>query len=184
MPQQHDWAPRLSPPFNGTVYRYTPHSATDPLDGSFAMRSGGRWNPPNSFPVLYTSCSLDGAIANLWDRFEGEAVQPWEVAEERQADLHELRVSQSNLVDVVTPEGVAGVLLPPSYPEGVGHDQTQPVGTRLHGEGRPGVWCRSAALPKEREIALFLEFADRPERTGAPKRLWEWFPVPEDQKPA
>ena len=94
MPQQHDWAPRLSPPFNGTVYRYTSHSATDPLDGSFAMRSGGRWNPPNSFPVLYTSCSLDVAIANLWHRFEGEAVQPWEVAEERQADLHVTRHSR------------------------------------------------------------------------------------------
>ncbi|MBI4279373.1 MAG: RES family NAD+ phosphorylase [Armatimonadetes bacterium] len=147
------------------------------------MRLGGRWNPPHSFPVLYTSCSREVAVANLWHRFEGEAIQPWEVAEERQADLYELRVSQAGLVDILTAEGIAGVGLPQRYPEGVGHELTQPVGRRLHGEGRPGVWCRSAALPTGQEIALFFEFAERPAIIGPPHRLWEWFPVPEDQRP-
>lgn len=184
MLQQPEWSPRVRPPYNGVVYRYVPHSAIEPTDGSFAMRTGGRWNPPDSFPVLYTNCSVDVAVANLWDRFKGEAVQPWEVAEERQADLYELRIRQENLVDVATPEGMRGVNLPPDYPEGVGHERTQPIGERLHGESRPGLWCRSAARPKGEEVALFLDFARSPEVLGSPRRLWEWFLVPEDQRPS
>ncbi len=179
MPQQHKWAPRASLAYVGIVYRYVPHKATDPLDGSFAMRLGGRWNPPHSFPVLYTSCSIKVAVANLWHRFEGESVAPWEVSEEYQADLYELRIDQPNLVDVRTSDGIEGLGFPPSYPEGTGYTVTQQAGLRLHREGWPGVWCRSAALISGEEVALFLELAQRPEPIGDPRRLKDWFLVPE-----
>jgi hypothetical protein len=79
---------------------------------------------------------------------------------------------------VVTDAGIAGVGLPASYPEGVRYATTQPVGLRLHGELRPGVWCRSAALSTGQEIALFLEYSARPRVAGTPLRLADWFPVP------
>ena len=37
----------------------------DCLSGEGARRFGGRWNPPGTFPTLYTSLSLEGAIAEL-----------------------------------------------------------------------------------------------------------------------
>jgi len=184
MPPPPDWAPRPRLPYNGRVHRYIPHNAADALDGSFAMRLGGRWNPSNSFPVLYTSCAVDVAVANLWHKFEGEAAQPWEVAEEKQADLYELQIDQPDLIDAVTLPGLAGIGLPDSYPVGIGHEQTRPIGVRLHHEKRPGIWCRSAALSKGEEIALFLESSNRPTLVGHAKRLWEWFPVPDDLRPA
>lgn len=47
--------PRTS--YSGLVYRhYAP--AYGALDGGGARRLGGRWNPPQSFPVIYTGSSV------------------------------------------------------------------------------------------------------------------------------
>lgn len=40
-----------------TVYRHT-SLAYQPLSGDAARRSGGRWNPPASFPVVYTATDV------------------------------------------------------------------------------------------------------------------------------
>jgi len=37
----------------------------DCLSGEGARRFGGRWNLPDSFPTLYTSLTLEGAVAEL-----------------------------------------------------------------------------------------------------------------------
>jgi hypothetical protein len=176
------WAPRTRSRFTGPVYRYINHEYTDPMDGTPSMRRGGRWNARGTFPVVYTNCSTQVAIANLWHKYEGEVGQPWDESEEEQADLYEIRVDQEGLVDVVSPAGIAGVGLPITYPLGVPHRTTQPIGQRLNREQRPGVWCRSAALPTDEEIALFTDFASKGRVQTPPKRLWEWFPVPKDWK--
>src|SRR5713226_1945238 len=178
------WNPQQRPRFHGSVFRYVPHHATNPADGSFAQIHGGHWNPPGTFAVLYTSCSRDVVIANLWRKHEGRAFQPWELAEEDQPDLYELEVDQEGLVDVATDTGIAGVGLPASYPIGVDYTRTQPIGLRLHREQRPGVWCRSAARPTGQEIALFLDYSARPRLVDTPLRLPEWFPVPPGENEA
>lgn len=177
------WAPRSREPFVGPVYRYIPHSGDNPLDGTYSMKEGKRWNAKGSFPVVYTNCSLEVAIANLWHQFEGEAGDPWDVAEEKQADLYEIPLSQPGLVDIVSPEGIAGVGLPPAYPAGVRWSATQRLGSRLHAERRPGVWCSSAADPAGQEVALFTNFSEPATPRRPPKRLWEWFPVPDEWRP-
>jgi RES domain-containing protein len=174
------WAPRTRGRFAGPVYRYINHRDTDPLDGRPSMRRGGRWNAPGTFAVVYTSCSLDVAVANLWRRYEGEVAQPWEESEEEQADLYEIQIDQAGLVDLVSADGIAGVGLPSTYPSGVSHATTRPIGRRLHRERRPGIWCRSAALASGEEVALFTDFASRGRVARPPRRLWEWFPVPRD----
>lgn len=176
------WNVRIRERFAGPVYRYINHRYNEPMDGRPSMRRGGRWNAPGSFPVVYTSCSIDVAVANLWRRYEGEVAQPWDESEEEQADLYEIQIDQDGLVDIASPAGIAGVGLPSTYPSNVPRTTTQPIGRRLHREGRPGVWCRSAALPSGQEVALFTEFASPMTVRIPPKRLWEWFPVPNDEK--
>jgi len=168
------------------VFRYLPHHATlkDPdkaaLDGTYAKERGGRWNPPASFPTLYTSCTEAVAIANLQHKHRGLSFQPWELAEEHQPDLYALHVDQDRLVDVVSASGLAGIDLPATYPDKIGHSVTQPIGARLHGERYAGVWCRSAADPTGQEVALFLDHAATPSVAGPARRFAEWFPVPNE----
>jgi hypothetical protein len=130
--------------------------------------------------VVYTSCSVDVAIANLWRKYEGEVAQPWEESDEEQADLYEIQIDQDGLIDMASADGIAGVGLPPTYPRDVPHSVTQPIGRRLYEERRPGIWCRSAALTTGEEVALFTDFASQGRIRLPPKRLWEWFPVPGD----
>jgi RES domain-containing protein len=70
----------LAIPFEGIVFRgCTPRYATgaDLLTGEGSRRKGGRWNPQNSFPAVYTSVDVQTA----WDeclaagRYYGWAVQ-------------------------------------------------------------------------------------------------------------
>lgn len=51
---------------NGKIWwRVADPGWENPLDPSFAMRGGGRWNPPGSFAVLYLNEDLDTARLNL-----------------------------------------------------------------------------------------------------------------------
>jgi RES domain-containing protein len=50
--------------FEGRVYRHVAPQF-DCRSGEGASVRGGRWNPPNSFPTLYTALSLDTAAAEL-----------------------------------------------------------------------------------------------------------------------
>ena len=50
--------------FSGELYRhFAPRYG--PLDGDGARRQGGRWNPPDSFPTLYTGTSLETVDAEF-----------------------------------------------------------------------------------------------------------------------
>lgn len=51
-------------PYSGTVYRQIA-LGYQALSGEGARANGGRWNPPASFPVLYTSPSVDVAMAEV-----------------------------------------------------------------------------------------------------------------------
>ena len=56
---------RISPtPYAGRVFRHIA-PGYQPLSGEGARAMGGRWNPPQSFPVLYTSPSLDVVVAEI-----------------------------------------------------------------------------------------------------------------------
>jgi len=122
------------------------------------------------------------AIENLWYRHSGESIQPWELSEEKQADLYQLDIEQDGLIDIVSSEGVVGLGLPVQYPTGVSREVTQSVGQHLYDEARPGIWCKSAALPENgQEVALFTDRSNSPRAVRGPERLWEWFPVPSEE---
>lgn len=75
--------------FAAGVFRATRQSL-DPLAPS---TRGGRWAPPNEFPVLYTSLSREGALAELvfhWSQLSPLPTKP--------AALHRIRLTARKVV--------------------------------------------------------------------------------------
>lgn len=136
---------------------------TDPLDPSFAQRHGGRWNPPDSFPVLYLNEDLVTARLNLRLFIANWPYEP----EDLRDDTGPLLVGCSLPVDQVVCDahsraGVRAVGLPATYPldehgNEVPHARCQEIGARVHDADLNGVRARSARAPDGagRELAWF-----------------------------
>lgn len=161
---------------------------SDPLDPTFAQRKGGRWNPPNSFPVLYLNEDLATARSNF---VAFAASQPYE-PEDLRGDTGPVLVSarlprQQAVGDVHSVEGVAAAGLAPTYPldengDRVGHETCQAIGEAAKESGLRGVRCRSAngTSYAERELAWFPATA-RSRATQialTPFQDWFWGPRP------
>ena len=52
----------------GTYSRVADPDWDDPLDTDFSVATGGRWNAPGTFPVLYLNETLGAARANVFMR--------------------------------------------------------------------------------------------------------------------
>lgn len=156
----------------------------DPLDPSYAEIAGGRWNPPHSFPVLYLNEDVVTARLNV-RAFVSE--WPYE-PEDLRTDTGPVLIAatlpqQQRVIDVHTPDGVASVGLPATYPadaEGgfVGHPACQAIGAEAKTAGHDGIRCRSAQSPdgEGRELAWYPR---KPEMTASSiRRLsyedWYW----------
>ena len=135
----------------------------DPLDPSFAEVRGQRWNPPNSFPVLYLNEDLVTARMNLRQFIAGWPYEPEDLRDDTGPCLVSARLPRSQRVaDIHTRAGVAAAGLPPNYPldgnaELIGHDVCQAIGAKVHAQGLRGVRCRSVPSPDGagRELAWF-----------------------------
>lgn len=143
--------------------RICDHQWVDPLDDAFTQEAGGRWNPPHSWRTLYLNEDLVTARLNV-ERFI--AGWPYEPEDLRSDTGPQLAVAtlprRQQVADVHTPEGVAIVGLPASYPlddDGVlvSHRPCQDIGEQVHAAGLRGVRCRSAQSPHGagRELAWF-----------------------------
>jgi RES domain-containing protein len=155
----------------------------DPFDTTFSARSGGRWNPPGSFGVLYLNADERVASANARQWFAhngGFSVLDLQPARRPVAVACTFR---QELVDVVSPEGVAAIGLPSRYPWKVPRSDCQPIGERLHAAGERGIACRSAAEcagPRQsvgEEAALFDRGAPLVS-PGAVLPFHAWYVVP------
>ena len=155
----------------------------DPVDDSFARVRGGRWNPPGSWRTLYLNEDRVTARLNL-DRFI--AGWPYEPEDLDAASGPHLAVAvlprDQTVADVHTPEGVAAVGLPTTYPldDGgavVGHAVCQQVGAQVHGARLRGVRCRSAQTQHGagRELAWFPATARSHARLVDRLTFDEWF---------
>lgn len=164
-------------------YRIVDAGWSDPLDDTFAMIAGGRWNPPGSWRTLYLNEDVVTARLNV-DRFV--AGWPYEPEDLRDDNGPHLAVAvlprNQTVLDVHTPEGVAAVGLPPTYPTDatgavVGHDVCQPIGTAAHAAGLRGVHARSAqtAHGAGRELAWFPATARSRARLVARRPFTDWF---------
>jgi len=139
---------------DGEYYRVADPAWETPLDGSYSMRFGARWNAAGSFPVTYLNADLGTARANarhfLTEELRG---QPFAAEDLERAELPvliSLDIPDRRYVDVVTRDAIVLNGLPATYPaDGMGDivlwDVCQPVGQRAWDDTHPGIACLSAA---------------------------------------
>ncbi len=168
---------------NGGYLRVADPNWANLLDGSYAMRSGGRWNAPGSFPVIYLNRDVRVARANVARNFRGLPYGPELLRPEEAPVLVHTTVPDDDYVDIVTDNGCLAAGLPRTYPvDGDGTlvpwDRCQPIGARAWQEGEAGIACRSAApgAPADgEELACFCRTDDAPLREEGRLRFDEWF---------
>ena len=139
----------------GTYCRVADPAWQNPLDSSYALRSGGRWNSPGSFPVVYLNRDLRMARANVARKFRGLPYGPELLRSEEAPILIEASVPDSEYVDILTDGGCADVGLPVTYPKRpdgseVNWTECQAIGQEAWTRGCQGIACRSAAPGADR----------------------------------
>jgi len=135
----------------------------EPLDPTHSMRSGGRWNPPDSFPALYLNEDVVTARLNTRLFMSGWPYEPEDLRDDAGPILVTATLPRNQRVaDVHTPRGVRAAGLPSTYPQDasgriLGHAECQPIGARAKRAGLRGLRCRSAPTPAGtgRELAWF-----------------------------
>lgn len=161
----------------GRFYRVCDPAWVNCADGSFSARFGGRWNPPESFPVLYLNADVATARANAVRRYEGEAFTLFDLNPTARPHLQAFDVAPCAVLDVVSPEGIRDLALPSDYPNGVTHERCQAIGAHAREKGLAGVACRSAARDEGEELALFeISSATKGER----QTFDQWFGLATD----
>lgn len=155
----------------------------DPLNGSFAQKTGGRWNPPGSFPAVYLNRDVRVARANVARKFTGRPYGPELLNAEEAPVLIHTTVPNQEYVDIITDEGCEAVGLPKSYPldsdgKPVPQERCQPIGVQAWAQGEAGIACRSAApgAPRDgEELAWFHRSTTAPLRIEQRIPFEKWF---------
>ena len=127
----------------GAYLRVADPGWRDPLDGRYARARGGRWNAPESFPVVYLCASIAVARAVVLGKLEGQPFGPEDLDPRTAPVLVAASVPQDRYVDVVTSRGCASAGLPETYPRDrarrrIGWSRCQPVGQDAWDGAPPG----------------------------------------------
>jgi hypothetical protein len=118
------------------------------------MRSGGRWNAPNSFPVIYFNADVDTAKANarrlLRDQLAGQPFSADDLDPSELPVLVLVDVPLQQYLDAVSSTGCSRNGLPATYPRDASGATVpwaicRPVGQQAWNETLPGIACISAA---------------------------------------
>jgi RES domain len=154
-----------------------------PLDPTFAAVRGGRWNPPDSFLVLYLCETPSVARDVVLGRFEGLPYGLLDLRPDRRPLLIETDVPAHRAVDVVTDAGCRAALLPATYPydlrgRKIRWARTQPIGETAWEQGERSIACRSAAVPEGgdgEELAWFVRGRTDRLAVSARRSFDDWF---------
>jgi len=134
----------------------------NPLDPTYAQHTGGRWNPPHVYPVLYLNADLATARHQLERMLEGYPAGLDDLDEDAFVLVAARLPKLQRCADAVSVAGLKALGLPGRYPldargDPVPHLRCQRVGTTVRDRGLRGLWCRSAAAAggRGRELAWF-----------------------------
>lgn len=171
----------LTIPRSGTYYRVADPDWDEPLDGRYSQQTGGRWNRPDSFAVVYLNDSENVARANVFRKLEDHPYGPEDLRDDNGPILVATAVDREEFADIVTNAGCTAAGLPVSYPQDedgslIPHARCWSVGDAANEQALPGIACRSAATPPTddgEELAWF-ERAGRLIPKGM-RRFSEWF---------
>jgi RES domain-containing protein len=147
----------------GGFNRLVEPSWQDPLDTGYSKSRGGRWNPPGSFGVLYLNASEPMARLQVDHKLAGQPYSVEDLNPTEQHDLVDVQVTEADVLDCASDQGLQSVGLPVSYPfdddaRPVPHEACQPVGEAGYLERIAGIACRSAvagAARSDEELAVF-----------------------------
>lgn len=165
----------------GRYLRIVDRRWRDPLSGKFARASGGRWNPPASFEVVYLNRDFDVARAQVRHQLEPRGIVPEDLEPEQGPDLVQTDLPAGAFVDAITDPGLASLGLPATYPldangKPVPHGRCQPIGQRAWDNGEAGIACRSLATAPDagEELAYFSRGRKLPLKQREPFSRWYW----------
>jgi RES domain-containing protein len=163
----------------GRYLRVADPGWSDPLSGAYSRVRGGRWNPPQSFDVVYLNRTIEVARAQVRCKLTPLAIGPEDLDPRSAPTLVATKVPEAPYVDAISDPGFRSLGLPQSYPrdgdgEIVGHGTCQAIGTEAKAAGEPGVAARSAAeIPSPgEELAWFGPDALAP---GERRDFADWF---------
>lgn len=157
-----------------TWFRLADPAWQDPLDGSYSATEGGRWNPPNSYAVLYLNEDVNTARVNLTLFAADQPYEPEDLLEEAAPILVPVSLpADQTVADLTSAEGLVAVGLAASYPKGsdgllIDHQRCHPIGQAAHDSGLDGlhVRCARSSNSEHHELAWFPSPAQR-QRTAA-----------------
>jgi hypothetical protein len=147
----------------GIYHRVAEPDWDEPLDARPGVTSGGRWNRPGSFPVLYLNQTVRLARLFVAHKLAGLPYGPEDLDPDSAPVLVDVDVATDSYVDIVSDQGCTTAGLPTSYPLDHGgsvipHQRCWPIGEEAQRRGEPGIACRSAirgASLSDEELAWF-----------------------------
>jgi hypothetical protein len=168
---------------SGSYNRLAEPGWADPLDTSYSKQTGGRWNPPGSFGVLYLNRDLRMARLQVQHKLRGQPYGVEDLEESRQHDLVSVDVTERDWLDCVTAPGLEATGLPSGYPRyrngrPVRQVACQPIGQAAFDDGLGGIACRSAvdgARPADEELAVFDRVAGADVRMTGRRPFADWY---------
>lgn len=153
----------------------------DPLSGKHSRESGGRWNAPGGFEVVYLNATVEVARAQVRRKLEPRGIFPEDLDLDQGPDLIHTEVPKQSYVDACTERGLVSRGLPPSYPldgggEDIPHSTCQSIGQKAWDAGEAGIACRSAASAPEKgeELAYFSRDRKLSVKQREPFARWYW----------
>ncbi len=157
---------------------------SQPLDTSYALVNGGRWNTPGARHALYL-CADETTARVQVDKWASERfVIPRDLRGDQFVAVPVQLPIEQRVADVHTDEGVQAVGLPASYPRQDAQAETivaweacQLIGDHVAELGLRGVHARSAAptaTVRELELAWFPPPGAQPHVAGGTRQYAQW----------
>lgn len=138
--------------YDGRTYRQLSR-AYHPMSGEGARIQGGRWNPPASFPVLYTAPSVETVAAELERAARRAGLRVDDLLPRR---LVEYEVRLQRVLDLTTDEASARLNLTGVQLISEDRSVTEPIGDAAHYVGFEAILAPSAARPSAATLAIFV----------------------------
>lgn len=138
--------------FRGEAFRHQ-GPGYHPLSAEGARIQGGRWNPPNSFPVLYLALDRSTAAAEFYRRAEREGRPPEQLLPRR---LYRYRVELEAVLDLTGRDALTHAALSPTDISSDDLSRCQAVGDAAHYLGLEAILTPSATSAG-RNLAVFFD---------------------------
>jgi len=158
--------------FEGEAFRHLPPSY-DPLSGRGARIHGGRWNPPDSFPVLYLGLDRRTVVDEFHRLARRQRRDP---ADFLPRVFYRYELLLRELVDLRDPAAPRALGVRAAELRSDRLDACQRIGAAAHDAGHEGLLAPSAA-GEGTVLAVFLDRVAPPSAI-APTRMETWEQAP------